>query len=569
MAWIDEKLAELAKQLAYSPADKRSQQLAATYELFPQIDTQKSYPWEFILFRITGYRPKDAVEHAIAGQTLRSDLARLIDFLSETLSIPASQAGQRVLVLEDVTRQFAVSTKTIQRWRRMGLLGQRYVFDDGRKRLGFLESAVREFSSANADRVARSATFRQLSERERKVILRAARRMAARCRCCLKEISRRIARKLNRSPETIRYTIRKFDRQHPESAIFADKSDPISVADRACIINLFDRGVPVETLAKRYCRTRSSIYRVVTQSRAERIKALSIEYIANPLFDHPEADNIILNVLPQEALAKAQVTVAQGTNAKARDLLVARVPRDLPPDLHGIFNQPVMPQELEIDAFRRMNYLRFKARRLQKQLDIYEARSTDLAEIEDLLTQAHLLKNQLVQSGLRIAVHVARKHQRPGLPLPELISDANIWLMRSVERFDFARNVKFSTYASYAIMKNFARGRTEQIARPDRRLLTGQDEFLSQVNNRDGVSSSDRLDNITVQGELLSVIDELPTRERDLVVAHYGLDQTQPALSLSELGLKMGLTKTRVRQIETRALRKLRVLIEARRALPV
>ena len=122
MAWRDEKIAELAKQLAYSPAEKRGEQLAAAYALFPQIDGQREYPWEFILFRLTGYRPKEAVEHPVAGGDLQADLAKFIEFLSDTLSIKACDAGEPVLSLEQVAGQFTVLTKTIQRWRRQGLL---------------------------------------------------------------------------------------------------------------------------------------------------------------------------------------------------------------------------------------------------------------------------------------------------------------------------------------------------------------------------------------------------------------------------------------------------------------
>ena len=565
MTWRDEKLGELAKQLTYSPADKRAAQLAAAAELFSDLDPAKQYPWEFVLFRITGYRPKEAINHVLDGQLLRADLAQLVEFLSDTLALRADAAGQRVLSLDEVTRELAVSTKTIQRWRRQGLLAQRYVFDDGRKRLGFLESAVQAFAAGNARRVARSAAFRQLSTRERELILRQARRLATRYRCCLKEAARRIARRLRRSPETIRYTIRKWDRAHPETAIFPDMTDPIAEADRAYLIDLFDRGLPVESLARRFGRSRGSIYRVVSQTRAERIKALPLEFVANPLFEHPDADTIILEVLPKEALAKAQQTVADGTNDKARDLLVARVPRNLPAALDGIFNEPVMPQELEIDAFRRMNYLKFKAQRLQQNLDVYAARSTDLAEIEGLLAQAQGIKNQLVQGNLRVAIHVARKHQRPGVAVAELISDANLWLMRAVERFDFSRSVKFSTYASYVIMKNFARRRVGQIAQRDQRLVTGQDELLGRLDNRDTQSAAEQIDSLHLQSELVGVIDQLPPRERALVVAHFGLDASAAPLSLAQLGAQMGLTKTRVRQIETHALRKLRRLLEERR----
>jgi len=532
-------MAELAQQLTYSPADKRQGQLAAAYELFPQIDPERHYPWEFVQFRITGYRPPELVEHSISGTDLRADLAYLIDFLSRTLALPAAEAGEPVLPLEEMTRRFSVSTKTIQRWRRQGLLAGRYVFADGRQRLGFRESAVQQFAAAQAVRLPPAAAFTQLSPRHKKLILRAAHRLARRGQS-LMAISRHLARHLERSAETVRYTIRQHDRRHPEQAVFPNMTDPISAVDRAYIIDLFDRGINVAALARRYNRSRSSIYRVVSQTRAARLKRVVIEFVPNPLFLHPEADQIILEVLPRQA--RAHATVAPETAE----------PPELSPDL-------------EIDAFRRMNYLKCRARHLQEQLNIYGARSTDLAEIEGLLHQAQALKNQLVQANLGVAVQVARKHQRPGVALAELISDANLWLLRAVERFDFARGVKFATYASYSIMKNFARRHKPQISRRPQRLVTGQETLLEQLDDRQTLSASDQLHATFLQDELRQGLSGLAPRERQVLLAHYGLEVGGAPQSLAELGRHLGLTKTRVRQIETRALRKLRRLIEDRR----
>jgi len=311
----------------------------------------------------------------------------------------------------------------------------------------------------------------------------------------------------------------------------------------------------------------TSVFRLVTHERATRLKALKIAYIANPLFDHPDADHIIFVVLPGEAMECAQRTVAAGVNTATRDPYMNRVPRDLPSYLQDVFRQPIMPHELEMDAFRRFHYLRFKAAKLQTRLNTKQVAPTDLAEIETLLVQANEIKNHLVQSNLRVAVHVARKHQRPGKQLSELVSDASVWLMRAVESFDFARNstTRFSTYASYAIMKNFARDRADALTRRDVRLVTGQEERINAASARDSDLIADELDAAKLHADLLAVIEELPQRERELLTHHYGLDQNKPALSLSEIGDKMGITKVRVRQLEARALRKLRQLLDARK----
>jgi RNA polymerase sigma factor (sigma-70 family) len=550
--WRDDKILELANQLTYSPAEKRHEQLWAAVGLLPDIDAARTYPWDFVHFRITGFQPVKHIDHAVNGKLLRADLATLIEFLSDTLSIPVDDAGDAVLTMEEVGKKFEVSSKTIQRWRKQGLIALKYVYADGRRRLGFLEGAVSQFAADNKERVEKSANFKQLTEEEKKRIVEMARGLVGNQHGGMKEVCRRIGLAIGRAPETVRYTLRKHDADHPEAAIFGEKGE-LPRAEKA----------PGATQAIMQAVRSGEL------EHARKIKTLKIEYMPNPLFEHPDAENIILTVLPAEALARAQASVLAGTNPAAGDVYMARVPRDLPAYLQEVFRQPVMPHELETDAFRRFHYLRYKAARRQEWMNVHEATAGQVDEIESLLAQANEIKNLLVQANLRVAVHVARKHQRPDRPLAELISDATIWLMRAVEKFDFARggrggggSSRFSTYASYAIMKNFARDRAEQLTRRDSHLVTGQHELLNAVGAREGETSGEHLDAAGLHSDLRSVIEELSHRERELLARHYGLEEGMPAMSLAEIGDKMGITKARVRQLEERALRKLRHLLE-------
>src|SRR5687767_1700382 len=98
--WRDDKILELANQLTYSPADKRHEQLGLTIALLTKIDPALSYPWDFIHFRITGFQPVKHIDHVVCGKILRADLATLIEFLSDTLSIKVEHAGDTVLTLD-------------------------------------------------------------------------------------------------------------------------------------------------------------------------------------------------------------------------------------------------------------------------------------------------------------------------------------------------------------------------------------------------------------------------------------------------------------------------------------
>jgi RNA polymerase sigma factor (sigma-70 family) len=559
MIWSDPKIEELARQMAFTPIAKRHQQLQAALGLIGQIDVTEDYPWEFVLFRLTGYRPKESKDHIISGRALLADVASLVEMVSDTLNIPVADAGDEVLSLEQITQKFNVSTKTIQRWRRRGLAAMRFVYPDNIKRLGFLARDVARFTTQFAIRVEKSARFRQLSEEEKADIIRRARRLAVHCRCCLKLISRRIARHTKRSPETIRYIIRRWDAEHPDQAIFPDTPGPLTLQDKRIIVDCVERGISMDSLARRYCRTRSSIYRVVSQDKAQKIKNMLIRYVSNPLFDHPDAENIILTLLPAKARQQREEPLS---GVAAKELIVLRQPNDIPAYLSDVFRQPMLPHAVVMDGFRRMNYLKAKASRIQARIDVTAARAADLEEIESLLENAGVIRNQILQAHLRVVVHVARKHQHARHDLFELISDGNLWMMRAVDTFDFSRGVKFSTYLSYVLMKNFARRIGDNSTRVDQRLVTTQNDLLDEIGESQEQSIPDAVDMLLLQGRLMDAMLTLPRRERDLLAAHYGLEAGQGPMSLSQIAQQLGITKARVRQLEIRALARLRQLLE-------
>ncbi len=559
--WHIDSMAELARQLTFSPLNKKREQLAGAQELVEQIDPQQEYPWDFVVYRLTGFRGRTPSTLSVSGKMLQADLARLMENLSTTLDLTPADVGEEVLLLDQVTQRFNVSTKTIQRWRKRGLVALRYMFPDGVRRLGFRLSAVERFAQRNAQHVQRSARFRQLSEDEKGEIIRRVRRLAQRRGWNLKQISFRLGRKMGRSPETIRYVVRRHDRQNPDQPIFDGVIGPLQPQDRKIIRDCFDRGMGVDSLARRYSRTRSSIYRVVSQEKALAIKHQTIEFIANPLFDHLESEDIIRRVLPARAVQEAAEEVA---SPQWRQELAywMRPPSGTPASMVPLFAVEPTPSALVNDAFRRMNYAKARAFKLQQQLDAASARSSEIAELEGLLAQAAAIKNQLVNSHLRVVISVARKHVRSGQDLLELVSDGNMWLIRAVDTFDFSRGVKFSVYLTYVLMKNFARRRAEQITRGDARMVTGQDALLDEMGTQSDRGVPEEVDTLMLGGMAAEAVRKLPQRERDLLTAHYGLEPGQGAMSLSQLAEKMGVTKARVRQVETRALRRLRSLLE-------
>ena len=97
---------------------------------------------------------------------------------------------------------------------RLGLVSRRFVFAGGKKRVGFLQSSVERFVGSHVERVDRGERFSQLTAQERSQIIQRARRLA-RAGAGQAEVARRIAKRLNRSVEAIRYTLKLFDQKYP------------------------------------------------------------------------------------------------------------------------------------------------------------------------------------------------------------------------------------------------------------------------------------------------------------------------------------------------------------------
>jgi len=558
-------IAELAHQLTLSPSRLRLRQIEGAEYLLDLIDPDKGYPYEFVCYHITGYRSRRSngpARGTLNGKHLVADLVQLVEDLSAQPVLDAAALPEPVWSTEQLARRLHVSTKTVCRWRRRGLAGRKIRFPDGNVRIAFAERCVRRFVRRNLAMVQRGAAFKQLSAAEKRRIIERAREILGERRIRLHELSQQIAAEIHRAVETVRYTLRRFDHEHPDEALFGRNEQPIVRPEHQALYDAYRAGLPIRQLAERFGRTVSEAEQIIREIRARQLLARPIQYIYNHEFDAPNADELILGDSDERETDGAAATVPASA---------AGVPHDLPPYLKDLYREPLLTPKQERALFRRYNYLKFKAAKLRERIDPLRVTEKQLRIAEEAVAAAEAVKNRITRANLRLVVSIARRHVGPsrhGSEFLEIVSDGNLSLMRAVEKFDYSRGYKFSTYASWAIMRNYARTIPESLYHAARQV-TGNEELLETVAD----TREPECDGVEVEGirkTLERCLAQLTDRERAIVVRHFGLKGEGQGETLDQIGKGFGVTKERVRQIERNAIKRLReILLEERSSLAV
>jgi RNA polymerase sigma factor (sigma-70 family) len=221
-----------------------------------------------------------------------------------------------------------------------------------------------------------------------------------------------------------------------------------------------------------------------------------------------------------------------------------------------------LTDEEERELFLRYNYAAYRmAAYIEKQLKRETLpRAKEMCIWQKKLQQA---RSAIAAANMGLVMAMARRTKIPNVDFPELISEGNMALLRSIDKFDVARGFKFSTYACRAILKSFNRLATKT-GRYRQFFPTEFEPTLERSDYdvlRHEMRRQDSLESIR---EIIDTnLADLTETERTVVVERFALNSNEDkGRTLAEVGVKVGLTNERVRQIQLAALNKIRTALD-------
>jgi RNA polymerase primary sigma factor len=329
-------------------------------------------------------------------------------------------------------------------------------------------------------------------------------------------------------------------------------------------------------------------------------KVFEQDVVADPTIVKDEKEGFTLSPADEADEPEQQVMVAGATADPVKDYL------------KQIGKVSLLNAEQEVELAKRIEAGLFSEEKLASG-DRVSPKLLD--ELEWIITDGRRAKNHLLEANLRLVVSLAKRYTGRGMLFLDLIQEGNLGLIRAVEKFDYTKGYKFSTYATWWIRQAITRAMADQartiripvhmvevinkLARVQRQMLQdlgreptpeelakeldmtpekvvevqkygrepislhtplgedGDSEFGDLIEDSEAIVPADAVSFTLLQEQLHAVLDTLSEREAGVVSMRFGLTDGQPK-TLDEIGKVYGVTRERIRQIESKTMSKLR-----------
>ncbi|MCA9080739.1 MAG: sigma-70 family RNA polymerase sigma factor [Planctomycetaceae bacterium] len=222
----------------------------------------------------------------------------------------------------------------------------------------------------------------------------------------------------------------------------------------------------------------------------------------------------------------------------------------------------------ETFLFRCMNYYRYRFQVLRARLSAKSPRKKLIEELDLCLRKSQEARSALVQANVRLVASLAQKFSNSRTEFDELVSEGNLILVNAIDKFDIDRGFRFSTYATHAVQRHYFRV-LQRLQRRRGREVNSPTEILAESLAGEVVEERE-FDPQATKKLLAQLADRLDEREQQIITARYALQAKgqREEKTLKTLAQEMGLSKERVRQLQYRALDKLRALVLEQRLFP-
>ncbi len=241
------------------------------------------------------------------------------------------------------------------------------------------------------------------------------------------------------------------------------------------------------------------------RERALEILHREIDFIPNPEFRAGDSGD--------DEIVAATLRAGQ-TSAKA--------PADLPAHLRRLCELDLLTHEQEAALFREMNYLKFRANMLRTRLDPDDVDAEDVEVIDGLLGQAQAIRDHIIKANMRLVMSIVKKFVSPQQSFDDMLSDGVFTLMQAVEKFDFDRGFRFSTYAYRSIARNAYRTVTTARAEEARITRDAEEWAFAQDDDQSTSSAAEQVWS-NLRSLTQSMLDKLDRRERFIIRSRYAL----------------------------------------------